>query len=210
MENEKKSNLYKKFKNVFPEFSVWNSFLTRIVLLIGSREKVSINKERFDKNMENPELGKVAEEMKVRSFLDFADFFLSDGNRLSAYLKGAQEITDDKPSLEFSQVSLLPPMKWETDESFLNILRHRINQMPPLDGVGQEEIEDWENTFSQDLKNFIEANVAEGSSINDFINRINPKDINKLQLEGLAKAGVFDDFLVNSCLLYTSPSPRDS
>ena len=28
----------------------------------------------------------------------------------------------------------------------------------------------------------------------DFIKRVNPKDVNKLQLEGLTKAGVFDEF----------------
>ena len=28
-------------------------------------------------------------------------------------------------------------------------------------------------------------------SISDFINRVNPKNINKLQLEGLVKAGAF-------------------
>jgi DNA polymerase-3 subunit alpha len=28
----------------------------------------------------------------------------------------------------------------------------------------------------------------------DFINRVNAKDVNKLQLEGLVKAGVFDEF----------------
>jgi len=140
-------SIIRTFKNVFPEFSVWNSFLTRIVLLIGSREKVIINKSRYNKIMQNLELKKVAEEMKVRSFLDFSDFFLTDGDRLSAFLDGAKEITDNKPLLEFSRVSLLPPMKWETDESFLNILRHRINQMPRLDGIGQEEKEDFERGF---------------------------------------------------------------
>ena len=30
-------------------------------------------------------------------------------------------------------------------------------------------------------------------TINNFINRVNPKDINKLQLEGLVKAGAFDE-----------------
>jgi DNA polymerase-3 subunit alpha len=30
-------------------------------------------------------------------------------------------------------------------------------------------------------------------SFTDFINRVNPKDVNKLQLEGLVKAGVFDE-----------------
>ena len=32
------------------------------------------------------------------------------------------------------------------------------------------------------------------SSFSDFINRVSSKDVNKLQLEGLTKAGVFDDF----------------
>ena len=34
-------------------------------------------------------------------------------------------------------------------------------------------------------------------SFTDFINRMNPKDVNKLQLEGLVKAGVFDEIDIN-------------
>jgi DNA polymerase-3 subunit alpha len=39
-------------------------------------------------------------------------------------------------------------------------------------------------------------------SISNFINRINPKNINKLQLEGLVKAGAFDSIFVNRKVLY--------
>ncbi len=39
-------------------------------------------------------------------------------------------------------------------------------------------------------------------SISDFINRINPKNINKLQLEGLVKAGAFDSIFINRKALY--------
>ena len=35
---------------------------------------------------------------------------------------------------------------------------------------------------------------GEFKSLLDFINRVNAKDVNKLQLEGLVKAGVFDEF----------------
>ena len=135
------------FKNVFPEFSVWNSFLTRIVFLVGSREKMVIDKNLFDKRMGNLELKKVAKEMKVVSFLDFADFFLSDGDYLTGFLESAGEITDDKPLLEFSNVSLLPPMKWETDEIFLNMLRHRINQKPPVTGLTLQEQDAFDRGF---------------------------------------------------------------
>lgn len=39
-------------------------------------------------------------------------------------------------------------------------------------------------------------------SIGDFINRVNPKNINKLQLEGLVKAGAFDSIFMNRKVLY--------
>ena len=41
-------------------------------------------------------------------------------------------------------------------------------------------------------------------SINDFLNRINPKDMNKLQLEGLVKAGAFDSINKNRQSLFDS------
>jgi spermidine synthase len=135
------------FKNVFPESSVWNSFLTRIVFLVGSREKMNIDKNLFDTKLKNPELKKVAEEIKVMSFLDFADFFITDGRHLSAFLENAAEISDDRPILEFSTVSLLPPLKWETDEVFLNMLRHRINHNAPVTGMTLQEREVFNRNF---------------------------------------------------------------
>ena len=43
---------------------------------------------------------------------------------------------------------------------------------------------------------------GEFKSVSDFINRINPKSINKLQLEGLVKAGAFDAIFKNRKILY--------
>ena len=37
-------------------------------------------------------------------------------------------------------------------------------------------------------------NNGKFKSLIDFINRVNAKDVNKLQLEGLVKSGVFDEF----------------
>ena len=47
-------------------------------------------------------------------------------------------------------------------------------------------------------------NNGEFKSINDFLNRVNPKDINKLQLEGLVKAGAFDGLENNRNSLFSS------
>ena len=41
-------------------------------------------------------------------------------------------------------------------------------------------------------------------SISDFVNRVDPKNINKLQLEGLVKAGAFDNLNSNRQSLYNS------
>ncbi len=56
------------------------------------------------------------------------------------------------------------------------------------------------------ISNIIEERSANGkfSSINDFLNRVNPKDINKLQLEGLVKAGAFDNINPNRQALFDS------
>ena len=43
---------------------------------------------------------------------------------------------------------------------------------------------------------------GEFKSISDFINRVHPKNINKLQLEGLVKSGVFDTIFKNRKVLY--------
>ena len=41
-------------------------------------------------------------------------------------------------------------------------------------------------------------------SLNDFINRVDPKDVNKLQLEGLVKAGAFDKIDDNRKKIFSS------
>ncbi len=56
------------------------------------------------------------------------------------------------------------------------------------------------------ISNIIEERRVNGkfSSIDDFLNRVNPKDINKLQLEGLVKAGAFDNINSNRQALFDS------
>src|SRR6056300_1209221 len=56
------------------------------------------------------------------------------------------------------------------------------------------------------ISNIVKERIANGKfkSINDFLNRVNPKDINKLQLEGLVKAGAFDSINSNRQALFNS------
>jgi len=56
------------------------------------------------------------------------------------------------------------------------------------------------------VSNIIKERIENGNfkSIKDFISRVNPKDINKLQLEGLVKAGAFDNLNPNRKALFNS------
>ncbi len=56
------------------------------------------------------------------------------------------------------------------------------------------------------ISNIVKERINNGKfkSIFDFISRVNPKDINKLQLEGLVKAGAFDNLNKNRQSLFSS------
>jgi len=62
------------------------------------------------------------------------------------------------------------------------------------------------NVGYEAISNIVKERENNGSfkSINDFIKRVNPKDINKLQLEGLVKAGAFDNINKNRHSLFNS------
>ncbi|MCH8156776.1 MAG: fused MFS/spermidine synthase [Nitrospinae bacterium] len=140
-------SIVKTFQEVFPHTSVWNSFLTRIVLLVGSKKPVIPDKIRFDELMRIPEINEAARQMGVYSFLDFTDFFLTDGERIKPFVESAAVVTDDRPLLEFSHVTLLPPVQWQVDETFLNLLRYRVGHLPKVRGLIAVEESRWRRNY---------------------------------------------------------------
>ena len=64
------------------------------------------------------------------------------------------------------------------------------------------------NVGFEAISNIVSEREKNGKfkSFLDFINRVNIKDVNKLQLEGLTKAGVFDEFITDrSKIFYSIP-----
>ena len=113
-------------------------------------------------------------------------------------------------SMELSNQKKLSEFYEELKRLSINIIRPDINKCYA--------------DFSSDGKNFlyalgaiksvgfeaiskiVEERTKNGNykDLTDFINRVNPKDINKLQLEGLVKAGAFDSLNNNRQSLYNS------
>ena len=77
----------------------------------------------------------------------------------------------------------------------LKLMKKFYYALGGIKAVGYEAIS---NIVNERLKN------GKFKSINDFLNRVNPKDINKLQLEGLVKAGAFDNLNSNRQSLFNS------
>ncbi len=140
-------SILKTFQEVYPHTSIWNSFLTRIVLLVGSKEEVALDKIRFEELMRISEIQKLAQQIGINTFLDFTDFFLTDAAEVRSFVQSADLITDDRPLLEFSPVTLLPPLKLEVDETFLNYLKYRIGNYPQVRGMMPSEKRRWEKDF---------------------------------------------------------------
>jgi spermidine synthase len=140
-------SILKTFQEVYPHTSIWNSFLTRIVLLVGSKEEVALDKIRFEELMRISEIQNLAQQIGINTFLDFTDFFLTDAAEVRSFVQSADLITDDRPLLEFSPVTLLPPLKLEVDETFLNYLKHRIGNYPQVRGMMPSEKRRWEKDF---------------------------------------------------------------
>ncbi|MDC0215523.1 DNA polymerase III subunit alpha [Candidatus Pelagibacter sp.] len=130
----------------------------------------------------------------------------------TAYLKTyyPHEFFSASMTMDISNQNKLSQFYEELKRLNINIIRPDINQcyadfksddknfyyaLGGIKAVGYEAI-----------LNIVKERIQNGKfkSINDFINRVSPKDINKLQLEGLVKAGAFDKINNNRQSLFNS------
>tara|TARA_Y100000590_G_scaffold446835_1_gene581167 strand:- start:86 stop:1573 length:1488 start_codon:yes stop_codon:yes gene_type:complete len=130
----------------------------------------------------------------------------------TAYLKTffPHEFFSASMTMDISNQNKLSEFYEEIKRLNINILRPDINKcyadfrsvnnnfyyaLGGIKNVGYEAVS---NIVKERLEN------GEFKSVNDFIKRVNPKDINKLQLEGLVKAGAFDNLHNNRQALFNS------
>ena len=130
----------------------------------------------------------------------------------TAYLKTyfTHEFFAASMSMELSNQNKLSEFYEELKRLDINVIRPDINKcnadftsdgkdfsyaLGAIKNVGHEAIS---NVIKERVKN------GEFKNISDFINRVSPKNINKLQLEGLVKAGAFDKINCNRQSLFNS------
>ncbi len=189
---------------------------------MGKKKRVELEKqeEKFIKGAANNGIGKDIAAFIFQKIKPFAEYGFNKSHAAAyaliayqtAYLKKyyPEEFIAATMSTELSNTDKLREFVEELKRLKIEIIRPNINKcfadfkpenkkifysLSAIKSVGREAI-----------SNIVKEREKNGTfkSLNDFIKRISPKDINKLQLEGLVKAGAFDEIENNRNSLFNS------
>ena len=120
------------------------------------------------------------------------EFFVAS---MSMELSNQKKLSEFYEELKRLNINVIRPDINKSKEDFSSDGKNFFYALGAIKNVGYDAIS---NVVNERLEN------GEFKNINDFINRVKPKDINKLQLEGLVKAGAFDNILNNRHALFNS------
>ena len=107
-------DFYKTFNSVFPNTIAFANikededtpvkFGTSEIILIGSKNKIEINREKFNLNYDSlpSESKDYLDAIRLGSGDEIFHLFLFDNKNMQGYADNARLIMDDKPILEFS------------------------------------------------------------------------------------------------------------
>ncbi len=120
------------------------------------------------------------------------EFFVAS---MSTELSNQKKLSEFYEELKRLNIEIIRPDINKSFADFTSDGNFFYYALGAIKNVGFEAIN---NVIKERLKN------GEFKSLIDFVNRVNPKDINKLQLEGLVQAGAFDKLNNNRQSLFKS------
>ena len=120
------------------------------------------------------------------------EFFVAS---MSMELSNQKKLSEFYEELKRLNISIIRPDINKSQADFSSDGKNFFYALGAIKNVGFEAIT---NVIKERIQN------GEFKNIIDFINRVNPKDINKLQLEGLVQAGAFDNINSNRQELFNS------
>ena len=189
---------------------------------IGKKKRVEIEKQKM-RFIEGAVKNNIPKDVAAGIFLKiepFAEYGFNKSHAAAyaiiayqtAYLKTyfKNEFFSASMSMDISNQSKLSEFYEELNRLKIKIIRPDINECF-ADFQSDEKnfyyaLGAIKNVGYEAISNIVKERKSNGKfkSISDFINRINPKDINKLQLEGLVKAGAFDSLVKNRSSIFNS------
>ncbi|OUW49191.1 MAG: DNA polymerase III subunit alpha [Candidatus Pelagibacter sp. TMED196] len=190
-------------------FSPGEADILRKAMGKKKRKELEKQEEKFIKGATKNGIGKDIAVFIFQKIKPFAEYGFNKSHAAAyaliayqtAYLKKyfPEDFIAATMSTELSNTDKLREFVEELKRLKIEIIRPSINKsyadfiskkgkiyyaLSAIKSVGKEAVS---NIIKEREKN------GKFETLNDFINRVNPKDINKLQLEGLVKAGAFDE-----------------
>ena len=114
---------------------------------------------------------------------------------MSMEMSNQKKLGEFYEELKRLEIDIISPNINLCNADFYSDTKNFYYALGALKNVGYEAIS---NIVKERDKN------GEFKSLNDFINRVNPKDINKLQMEALTKAGAFDNIFKDRKSIFES------
>ena len=129
------------FAQVFPNTSIWFHYKANLdLVVIGTVGKHELHMDRLKAVFERPEVNEELRKIEIDSPYDVFSLYLTGGEDLRGFLKGAAINTDERPILEFSLPKSLYG-KVNGAERVTELLAASTEIAPPatLDGMDESE-----------------------------------------------------------------------
>ena len=201
-------------------FTAGEADILRIAMSKKKRSELEKQKQRF---IEGAYKNGISKEVSAGIFLKiepFAEYGFNKSHAAAyaviayqtAYLKNyyPHEFFAASMSMELSNQNKLSEFYEELKRLNINVIRPDINTcFADFTSNGKDflyALGAIKNVGYEAISNVVKERTENGKykNISDFLNRVNPKNINKLQLEGLVRAGVFDEINDNRQSLFNS------
>ena len=189
---------------------------------IGKKKRVEVEKQKV-RFIDGAVKNGIAKDVAAGIFLKiepFAEYGFNKSHAAAyaiiayqtAFLKThyPKEFFSASMTMDISNQKKLSEFYEEISRLKINVIRPDINQcFADFKSSGNDlfyALGSIKNVGFEAISNIVKEREANGKfkSIGEFINRVNPKDINKLQLEGLVKAGAFDSLNMNRASIFNA------
>ena len=143
--------IVRTFKHEFPETTLWYKYTPDFVILIGTREPLTINYKDFIARSNKSDIreGLAADDLDGLSLLDS---FMMGPEEVEKYVGQGPIHTDDRPRLEFFKASALTS---STAQNIIGMQTHRKNVIPLLRNYGATRSEQRE--VEANIKTYFDA-----------------------------------------------------
>lgn len=180
------------FGSVFPHTALWYA-TPDILAMIGTREPLHADLKRIQRDMKSPGLREILAEIGLDNPFSLLAHFLMNQKAWDAFAAGAQIITDDRPSIEYSIPRSLHYLRYkeEIPVTLRHVIAGRSFLVPPekkpasLFGRALAGVVRAQSHLFEGYAAFLEGHLAAAGEEYGKALSLNPHDMDARLLRGI-------------------------